>query len=55
MQPNRAHLSPAQRATLDSLERYAVRWGYHSLTQREKRLLTSLRALSWGVAHASPA
>jgi hypothetical protein len=53
MLPNRAHLTPDQQATLESLERYAVRWGYHSLTQRERRLLTSLRALSWGVARAA--
>jgi hypothetical protein len=53
MQPNRAHLTPVQQATLESLERYAVRWGYHSLTRREQSLLTSLRALSWGVTRAA--
>ncbi len=45
-------LSGEQRAQLESLERYAVRWGYSSLTRREQRLLASLRALSWGVARA---
>ncbi len=45
-------LTSEQRAQLESLERYAVRWGYSSLTRREQRLLASLRALSWGVARA---
>lgn len=45
-------LTSEQRATLESLERYAVRWGYSALTRREQRLLASLRAISWGVARA---
>lgn len=46
-------LTPSQQATLESLERYAVRWGYSALTKREQSLLASLKAHSWGVANAA--
>lgn len=38
-----ARLSPAQQATLESLERHILHHGYQSLTRREKTALVTLR------------
>lgn len=37
-------LTGEQEATLEALERFAVRWGYSALTRTEQRALDALRA-----------